>query len=232
MASGRAADREDPGKSRRNSARSLDRDPISELHQGQRSYAPHRRAGHMTAPDHSASAASKILARGGRPHMIYGALLIWALNAIVYPAEQQRIGQIMNRQTEVIKCLTILETRGGGPTQAWAKLFVMWSALALPIFLLALMLWDWHYLVSQPRGRNCPAHDAIEQPVYIVQFLCAHGLQTYSDFFEEPEFWGIAFTIPILMFGKFIIFSTCKLFLSLSNLHRDILNAYNAPQNT
>ena len=34
MASGRAADREDPCNSRRNSARSLDRDPISELHQG------------------------------------------------------------------------------------------------------------------------------------------------------------------------------------------------------
>jgi hypothetical protein len=66
MASGRAADREDPGNSRRNEARSLDWDPISELHQGQRSYAPHQRAGHMTAPDHSASAASNSLARGGR----------------------------------------------------------------------------------------------------------------------------------------------------------------------
>src|SRR5580700_229481 len=66
MASGRAADREGPGNSRRNAARSLDWDPISELHQGQRSYAPHQRAGHMTAPDHSASAASNSLARGGR----------------------------------------------------------------------------------------------------------------------------------------------------------------------
>ena len=65
-ASGRAADREGPENSRRNAARSLDWDPISELHQGQRSCAPHRRAGHMTAPDHSASAASKFLARGGR----------------------------------------------------------------------------------------------------------------------------------------------------------------------
>jgi Transposase IS116/IS110/IS902 family len=37
MASGRAADREDPKKSQRKAARSLDRDPISELHQGQRS---------------------------------------------------------------------------------------------------------------------------------------------------------------------------------------------------
>jgi hypothetical protein len=31
MASGRAADREDPKKSKRKAARSLDRDPISEL---------------------------------------------------------------------------------------------------------------------------------------------------------------------------------------------------------
>ena len=54
MASGRAADREDPKKSKRRAARSLDRDPISELHQSQRSNAPHQRAGHMTAPDHFA----------------------------------------------------------------------------------------------------------------------------------------------------------------------------------
>ena len=40
MASGRAAGREDPGNSRRNAARSLDWDPISELHQGQRSDVP------------------------------------------------------------------------------------------------------------------------------------------------------------------------------------------------
>jgi hypothetical protein len=72
MASGRAADWEDPGNSRRNSARSLDRDPISELHQGPRSYAPHREAGHMTAPDHIAKIFQKTLARGGRPHMING----------------------------------------------------------------------------------------------------------------------------------------------------------------
>jgi hypothetical protein len=65
MASGRAADREDPRKLRRKAARSLDRDPISELHQGQRSYAPHRRAGHMTAPDHFAETQLKILRRRG-----------------------------------------------------------------------------------------------------------------------------------------------------------------------
>jgi hypothetical protein len=59
MVSGRAADREDPGNSRRNAARSLDWDPTSELHQGQRSYAPHRRAGHMTAPDHVARTTAK-----------------------------------------------------------------------------------------------------------------------------------------------------------------------------
>ena len=41
-------------------ARNLDRDPIRELHQGQRPYAPHERAGHMTAPDRVAT-----LDRGG-----------------------------------------------------------------------------------------------------------------------------------------------------------------------
>jgi hypothetical protein len=40
VASGRAADREDPKKSKRKAAHSLDKDPISELHQGQRSDAP------------------------------------------------------------------------------------------------------------------------------------------------------------------------------------------------
>src|SRR6516225_3558822 len=65
MASGRAADREDPKKSRRTAARSLDRDSISELHQGQRSDAPHQRAGNMTAPDHSAEAKLNILRRRG-----------------------------------------------------------------------------------------------------------------------------------------------------------------------
>jgi hypothetical protein len=65
MASGRAADREDPGNSRRNAARILDWDPISELHQGQRSDAPHQRAGHMTAPDHFAKAQLNILRMRG-----------------------------------------------------------------------------------------------------------------------------------------------------------------------
>jgi hypothetical protein len=65
MASGRAADREDPKKSKRKAARSLDRDPIRGLHQGQRSDAPHQRAGHMTAPDHFAEAKLSILRRRG-----------------------------------------------------------------------------------------------------------------------------------------------------------------------
>ena len=51
-------------------ARILDRDPIRELHQGQRPYAPRQRAGHMTAPDQVAKAELKPLAGGGRPHMI------------------------------------------------------------------------------------------------------------------------------------------------------------------
>jgi hypothetical protein len=71
MASGRTADREDPKNSRRSSARSLDRDPISELHQGPRSHAPHREAGHMTAPDHIAKMPQTTLARRGRPHMSF-----------------------------------------------------------------------------------------------------------------------------------------------------------------
>jgi hypothetical protein len=65
MASGRAADREDPVNSKRKAARSLDRDPISELPQGQRSDAPHQRAGHMTAPDHFAKAELNIFRRRG-----------------------------------------------------------------------------------------------------------------------------------------------------------------------
>lgn len=69
----RAVDREDPGNSRRIAARSLDRDPIRELHQGPRSYEPHREAGHMTAPDHIAGCAPNPLAGGGRPHMNSGA---------------------------------------------------------------------------------------------------------------------------------------------------------------
>ena len=71
MASGRAADRDNPGKPRRTAARSVDGDPIRELHQGQRSEAPHQRAGHMTAPDHIAKAETNAFARGGRPHMVF-----------------------------------------------------------------------------------------------------------------------------------------------------------------
>ena len=70
MARGRAADREDPNNSRRKAARSLDRDPISERHQGQRSWAPHHRAEHMTAPDHLAKTELNLLPRRERPHMI------------------------------------------------------------------------------------------------------------------------------------------------------------------
>jgi len=65
MASGRAADREDPKKSKRRAARSLDRDPISELIRAKRSDAPHQRAGHMTAPDRFAEAELNILRRRG-----------------------------------------------------------------------------------------------------------------------------------------------------------------------
>ena len=89
MASGRAADREDPKKSRRSLARSLDRNPISELHQGPRSYAPHREAGHMTAPDHIAKIFQKTLARGGCPHMIFAIKI--ALNTLGKAADAKRL---------------------------------------------------------------------------------------------------------------------------------------------
>ena len=78
MASGRAADRDNPGKPRRTAARSVDGDPIRELHQGQRSEAPHQRAGHMTAPDHIAKAETNAFARGGRPHMVFADWSRWA----------------------------------------------------------------------------------------------------------------------------------------------------------
>lgn len=81
MASGRAADQEDPENSRRKAARFLDRDPIHEFHQGQRSHASHRKAGHMTAPDHFATAAAKALVCGGRPHMNF--VLSWIRVAMV-----------------------------------------------------------------------------------------------------------------------------------------------------
>jgi len=70
MANGRAVDQENPLLSRRNEARILDWDQIRELHQGPRSYAPHREAGHMTAPDHLARNQFNLFAGGGRPHMI------------------------------------------------------------------------------------------------------------------------------------------------------------------
>src|SRR5215472_6733595 len=65
IASGRAADREDPKKSKRKAACSLDRGPISELHQDLRSDALRQRAGHTTAPDHFAEAQLNILSRQG-----------------------------------------------------------------------------------------------------------------------------------------------------------------------
>src|SRR5271157_3071559 len=39
------------------------------LHQGQRTYAPHRQAGHMTAADQIVRSAKIVLAMEGRPHM-------------------------------------------------------------------------------------------------------------------------------------------------------------------
>ncbi len=69
MANGRAVDSEDPDNSTRNQARSLDRDPIRELHQGPRSYAPHREAGHMTAPNRSAKKTCSTPSQVGAVHL-------------------------------------------------------------------------------------------------------------------------------------------------------------------
>jgi hypothetical protein len=70
MASGRAVDWENPLLARRNEARTIDWDQIRELHQSTRSCAPHREAGHTTAPDHLARNELNHFAGGGRPHMI------------------------------------------------------------------------------------------------------------------------------------------------------------------
>ena len=43
--------------------------------------------------------------------LIYGALLLWALNAIVYPSEQQRLGLIMQKDADIIRCLASLESK-------------------------------------------------------------------------------------------------------------------------
>jgi len=40
-----------------------------EIHQGQRSIAPHQKAGHMTAPDRGQTISRKHLQCRGRPHM-------------------------------------------------------------------------------------------------------------------------------------------------------------------
>ena len=70
MTNGRAVEREDPENSRRIRARSLDRDPFRELHQGQRQKStPHKQAGHMTAPDRSFKIQPNPFAGGSRPHM-------------------------------------------------------------------------------------------------------------------------------------------------------------------
>jgi hypothetical protein len=42
--------------------------------------------------------------------VVFGTLLIWALNAIVYPVEQIRLDQIFHRQSGIVSCLIALET--------------------------------------------------------------------------------------------------------------------------
>jgi hypothetical protein len=47
--------------------------------------------------------------------VIFGTLLIWALNAIVYPVEQIRLDQIFHRQSSIVRCLIALENLKHGP---------------------------------------------------------------------------------------------------------------------
>jgi hypothetical protein len=43
--------------------------------------------------------------------LIYGALLLWSLNAIIYPSEQQRLGQILKKDALIIRCLASFESK-------------------------------------------------------------------------------------------------------------------------
>jgi hypothetical protein len=49
--------------------RANDWDPIREKHYGQRLCAPHKQAGHMTAPTNAAATSKKFLPIKRRPHM-------------------------------------------------------------------------------------------------------------------------------------------------------------------
>jgi len=309
--------------------------------------------------------------------LVYGALLLWALNAIVYPAEQQRLGQSIRKQVEVLKCLIILETKEGsqqtgeespqtkefkelkektcpeilhdtslyyrikhsivaeypgaklfdfpkidstyqehvtqyqldkssevarfnvpiigiasdrtwlwlinitlGPlfyyiirdsftslsyllrnlyrsstdrpirlmllstaqivsssTQkiTWqenpvgnkrpsslGKLMVMSLIFMLPIYVSGLLLYDWYYFASRPGDIACNiGHSNI-----IVRGLCVFGIKDhYSEFFEEPEFFGGLLTIPILLWEIALFLQIRKLLVGLSGLHRKIRNS-------
>jgi hypothetical protein len=50
-------------------ARLSDWDPVRGLHQGQRSFAPHQQAGHMTAPRNDYHQSKTPLRKRGHPHM-------------------------------------------------------------------------------------------------------------------------------------------------------------------
>src|SRR5690349_15781398 len=39
--------------------------------------------------------------------LIYGALLLWTANAVIYPGEQHRLGRVLQANAEVIKCLAL-----------------------------------------------------------------------------------------------------------------------------
>lgn len=43
--------------------------------------------------------------------IIYGALLLWALNSVVYPSEQQRLGMLLRKDKDIVNCLGRMEMR-------------------------------------------------------------------------------------------------------------------------
>jgi len=65
------------------------------LHQGQRTYAPHRQAGHMTAADQIVRSAKIVLAREGRPHMGRGMGVVWLKNWLSRRYGEETGGQIL-----------------------------------------------------------------------------------------------------------------------------------------
>ena len=109
---------------------------------------------------------------------------------------------------------------------SFVKLTVMCLIFSIPIFVSGLLLYDWIYFVSQKGDTNCLENNQsnnIDYPNFIIQFICHVGIKnTYSGFFQEPEFLGGMLTIPLL-FCEIVLFTQiCKLLKNLSGLHQKI----------